>query len=511
MKNIFKRILSTAFLAVLLLTSCDDLLETKNFSDMSPNNFFNTEGDMNAAVTGLYIPCTTNWGYSDGGTGGWYNALFNADINAYYPAGMVTTDIVRPYSSHIFDEFNVGPSIGGSSGAGPLTNTYNIIRFVARATDVINQIENSSGATEDIRNRFVAEVKTLRAFYMFVLMDWFGPINVKLNPETLMDNTILPRPSIEEYVSYIEKDLDDAIATSSFPNKYNDDATNWGRMSKAIAHAIQMKLYMHQKNWTKAKEAASKLMTMGFSIIDNYEDVFNVSRTNEHIWSIPSNEAYDNFYVTEVLPSDFKKGYNHLGNSYIRGNETTYFSGWQVFCMRWDFYDTFEDNDLRKKTIIAEYDAQDGSRKDRNNGMVGAIPIKFTDTQVAHYGIQKDHPVIRYAEVLLSYAEAENELNGPTASAIAAVKEITDRAKIVIPVEATTGKDSFREFLLAERGRELYCEGHRRQDLIRHGVYIKLARERGNDAKDYQVLFPIPQYVITEAGGVIKQNDGYSN
>lgn len=510
MKKVYK-VLSTALMAVLLLTSCNDLLETKNFSDMSPENFFKTEKDISAAVTGLYIPCTTNWGYSDGGTGKWYNALFNADINAYYPAGMITTDIARHYSSHIFDEFNVGPSIGGSSGSGPLANTYNIIRFVARATDVINQIENSNGATEDIRNRFIAEVKTLRAYYMFVLMDWFGPVNVKLDPETLMDNAILPRPSIEEYVSYIEKDLDEAIATASFPNKYNDDSANWGRMSKAIAYAVQMKLYMHQKNWTKAKEATIKLMAMGFSIIDDYEDVFNVARTSEHIWSIPANEAFDNYYVTEVLPSDFQKGYNHLGDSYIRGTASNYLSGWQVFCMRWDFYDTFEAQDTRKKTILDEYDTQSGSRKDRNSGMVGAIPVKFTDSQFANYGIQKEHPAIRYAEVLLSYAEAENELNGPTASAIAAVKEITDRAEVDIPAGATAGKDSFREFLLAERGRELYCEGHRRQDLIRHGVYIKLARERGNDAKDYQVLFPIPQYVITEAGGIVKQNDGYTN
>lgn len=107
MKNSFKYILMGIVLAGATLVSCDDLLETKNFSDMSPSNFFKTEGDMAAAVTGIYLPCTTNWGYSDGGTGKWYNALFNADINAYYPAGMVTTDAVRHYSSNIFDEFTV--------------------------------------------------------------------------------------------------------------------------------------------------------------------------------------------------------------------------------------------------------------------------------------------------------------------------------------------------------------------------------------------------------------------
>ena len=250
---------------------------------------------------------------------------------------------------------------------------------------------------------------------------------------------------------------------------------------------------------------------MGYSIIPSYEDVFNQSCTAEHIWSVPSNTASDNYYVTEALPSDFKRGYNHVGSSYIRGTDDSYFSGWQVFCMRWDFYDTFEDDDVRKQTILCEYDMNDGVRKDRTNGMVGAIPLKFTDTQRADYGIQKEQPILRYAEVLLSYAEAENELNGPTQSAIAAVKQITDRAGTTIPATATASKEAFCDYILEERGRELYCEGQRRTDLIRHGVYISRARERGNNAQDYQVLFPIPQDVITEADGIVEQNPGYTN
>lgn len=505
MKKIFLTTILSAFLGCSLFTSCDDLLETKNFTDMSPSNFFKTEGDMDAAVTGIYLPCTTNWGYGDGGTGGWYNALFNADLAAYYPSGMITTDMVCAYSSNVYDEFNVGPSTGGA-----LTNTYNIIRFVARATDIIDQISKSSGATEDIRNRFIAETKTLRAFYMYTLLDWFGPVNVKLDPEKLMDNTIEPRPSLDTYVGYIEKDLNEALETTSFPEKYNADADNWGRMSKSIAYGIRMKLYMHQKQWAKAKADAEKLMSMGFSLISNYEDVFNVDRTSEHIWSIPANLASDNFYVTEILPSDFKRGYNHLGESYIRGSEDSFKPGWQAYCMRWEFYDTFEDKDIRKNTILCEFDAIDGSHKNRST-MRGAIPIKFTDTQFDNYGIQKAHPVIRFAEVLLSYAEAENELNGPTQNAVDAVKQTTDRAGIEIPASALANKDAFRNFLLEERGHELYCEGQRRQDLIRHGVYISRARERGTNAQDYRVLFPIPQTAITEAGGILEQNPGYTN
>lgn len=501
----FSKYIIGVAVACFTLTSCDDILDTKNFTDISPSNFFQSEGDFDAAVTGLYLPLTTNWGYSDGGTGNWYNSLFNADINSYYAAGMVTTDIMRHYSSNIYDEFNVGPS---SSGA--ILSTYNMMRFVARATDVINHISESSASTEAIRLRYVAEAKTLRAFFMYTLLDFFGPCNVKLDPATLMDNTIEPRPDNATYVKYIETDLEDAIATTSFPDKYNADPTQWGRMSKSIAYAVKMRLALHEKQWGEASEACSRLMAMGFSLLPDYEEVFNSAVNDEIIWGVPANAASDNYYVTEVLPGDFKRGYNSKGRPYIRGSEDNYFGGWQVYCMRWDFYDTFQSNDKRKNVILCEYDAQDGSRKTRATGMPGALPIKFMDTEFANYGTQTAQPIVRYAEVLLSYAEAENELNGPTETAINALRQVTDRAGIEIPASATTSKEALRNYLLEERGHELFAEGIRRQDLIRHGEYIKRACERGNNAKEYQVLFPIPQFAITEAGGILKQNDGYT-
>ncbi|MDR1502203.1 MAG: RagB/SusD family nutrient uptake outer membrane protein [Prevotella sp.] len=506
MKLKFKHIIySIAIISYSVFSSCDDLLETKNFSDMSPENFFLSEGDIDAAVTGIYLPITTNWGYGDGGTGGWYSALLCADLKSYYPKSMITTDEALAYDlSNIFNEFNWGPADGD------LPHTYHVIRFVARATDIINQIEQSNAATEEIRERYIAETKTLRAYYMYVLLDCFGPTNVKLDPTTLMSNEITARPTMETYVGYMEKDLADAIATTSFPDKYNDDADNWGRMSRAIAYGIRIKLYMHQKQWDKAKSDAQEIINMGYSLLENYEDVFNVSRTSEHILSIPANSAYDNFYVTEVLPSDFKKGYNEFGDSYIRGMNDQWLSGWQAYCMRWDFYDTFSASDVRKKTILIEYDTNDGGHKGRDQ-MRGAIPLKYTDTQKYDYGIQKEHPALRYAEVLLSYAEAENELNGPSTAAVNAVKQITDRAQTTIPASAVTSKEAFRDFILAERGRELYCEGQRRQDLIRHGVFIRRANERGANAQEHHVLFPIPQAIITEANGIVVQNPGYTN
>jgi starch-binding outer membrane protein, SusD/RagB family len=516
MKQTMKKytILLAGLLSAVLFTSCNDMLETTNYSDMSPVNFFTSEGDFDAAVTGLYAPCTTNWGYSDLGSGNWHNAIFCADNNAHYAACMVSTDIVTPYSSgNATAEFTMGPSTWG-----PYFHTYNVIRFVARATDIIDNIQKSTGSTQEIRDRYVAESKVLRAYYMWMLWDWFGPVSARLNPESLYSTEFEARPSNETYVQWMLNDIEDAINCSALPVKYNGDESNWGRMSKSIAYAIRMRIYMHEKEWAKAKADAETIMGMGYSLVGNYEDIFNNTMTSEHIWSIPSNTSSDDFYITEILPGDFWEGTFFGGDSYQRGDGSNNISGWQAYCMRWDFYDTFADNDLRKKTIIYEYKDKNGNVHDRSNGMVGAIPIKFTDSQFNEYGINKtggptkEHPVIRYAEILLAYAEAENQLNGPTANAIAAVKQITDRAGIEIPAEAKASKDAFDNFILEESGRELYCEGHRRTDLIRHGEFIKRAQARGvTNAKDYMTLYPIPQTAITEAGGIVEQNPGYTN
>ena len=117
----------------------------------------------------------------------------------------------------------------------------------------------------------------------------------------------------------------------------------------------------------------------------------------------------------------------------------------------------------------------------------------------------------RYADVILSLAEIENELNGPTDKALGYLKQITDRSGVThtIPADIRTSKDKFKEFLLAERGRELYFEGWRRQDMIRFGKYIEYGLSKGYPAKDYMTLFPIPPKVIIESGGIVKNNPGY--
>ncbi len=116
---------------------------------------------------------------------------------------------------------------------------------------------------------------------------------------------------------------------------------------------------------------------------------------------------------------------------------------------------------------------------------------------------------IRYADILLSRAEALNELSGPNAESISLINLVRARAKApLIILTDFASKETLRDFLLDERAKEFYTEGLRREDLIRHGKFILGGKSRGYNAQDFQVLFPIPQQQI-DANNSLKQNPGY--
>lgn len=122
-----------------------------------------------------------------------------------------------------------------------------------------------------------------------------------------------------------------------------------------------------------------------------------------------------------------------------------------------------------------------------------------------------DVPEIRYADILLSRAEALNELKGPNHGSIDLINQVRGRAGINDPsLSDFTSKESLRTHLLKERGWEFYGEaGICREDQIRTGTFISSAIVRGHDnAKPFRVLFPIPQAAM-DGNPKLVQNDGY--
>lgn len=479
--------------ALLFSTGCEDQLETKVFSQLSPDNFYKSEGDFNMAVVALYNPFTSDWGNSvpEGG----YVALYNANNRSYLLRSMLTTDEMENGWDMNLEDFNWQPSTFVGSGTGG-SAVYYRVAHVARATSAIDKMSRSEANIPDaVKKNYIAQAKTLRAWLMYILYDFYGPVTVRTNPETLASTEIEPRPTDEVYTAQIETDLTEAIP--DLANMYNDDAANWGRVSKGVARMLLLKLYMHTRQWKKAEAIGKEIIAMDYELQDNYADIFKVERNKEVIFAIASSTVAPNYYPQHVFPNDY------ASSPIIQRG-----AGWYGYSMPWAFFDKFDPNDKRRTTtIISSYTNSDGGVTDRNTGLRGAIPLKYTGIAGPGPAYPDDVVVFRLGEVYLSVAEAINEDRGPD-EAYAYVNAIRSRAGV--PAFSGMTTEQFRDAILDERGRELYAEGTRRQDLIRHGKFISNALDRGKDADPWEVLFPIPADVINQAGTVIKQNDGYT-
>lgn len=500
-----KSVLWSILIAVSLsmVTSCNDQLETVVNSQLTPDNFYQSEGDANAALITLYVPFTSNWGNPDPGLPAndqWRASLYNADLKTYLMRSILTTDEIANDGSFV----NAGPltnfTWGSSTWTGGNEPTYPKVSYVAKATEVIEAIGNSKAVSDAVKKSYIAQAKVLRAWLMYVLYDFYGPLNVKVDFKTLADTEPTPRLTNEAYVAQMIKDLTEAMP--DLKDKYNADAENWGRVSQGVARMLLLKIYMHTKQWASAEAAAREILPMGYALLTGptgYRDVFSKERNAEIIYAVPANDASPNFWVQEVLPGDFKSAPGIAARNV----------GWNEDYMPWAFYDTYEANDLRKTTILDSYTNQENVVVTRASGMRGAIPVKYMELTPTEPGQPHDVVVFRYADVLLLLAEAINEQRGP-AEAYPFVNQVRARAGVGAFSGMTT--ETFRTALLAERGRELYAEGVRRQDLIRNGSFISNAQARGKTAAaPYMTLFPIPNAVIVQGKGVISQNAGYTD
>ena len=194
--------------------------------------------------------------------------------------------------------------------------------------------------------------------------------------------------------------------------------------------------------------------------------------------------------------------------------------------MRWTFYDTYEANDKRLETIAASYvSTTNGQTKNRTSGMTtGALPFKYDQDPNTKAGVaNNDIPVFRYAEAILIYAETIFETEGITPQAISLVNQVRTRAGLPGIETVNSGAniasvETFREAILTERGHELYCEGVRHMDLIRHGKWVEygkrgftadqlIANSYNSDPR--RAVWPIDPDIVRQSSGIIEQNEAY--
>ncbi len=493
-KYIFKPLLYITLL-VSVLVSCDGL-EPEVYDSLTPENFPQSDSDIEAAVTAVYNVMGLNWMHI------WM------DDDHIVLNELCTDELVSAWTGdwQTKDRFLWTQNFGVFK-----TIYFNYTKGVTKATLLLDLLENSEIANEDLRLRYIAEVKTLRAYFALQLYDLFGPVPLVTDPEIATDISTIyapARPTSDEVVSFISEELIDAA--EDLPVSYTSNS-DYGRVSKGAALTMLMKLYLIEKNWTKVDEVTETIMGLGYDLLDNYNDVFSVdtegNSNKEVILALPKiADGYGTTWYAVVLAQTPK--YQTLTGVTV--------NIWGGLKTPWTFYDLYEEgnDDRLGEALIRYYYDVDGNwvdfRQETNSKAVGAIPKKYQEDP-DHLGNFQGNDIIRYryADVLLARAEALNELNGPTTEVVGLVNKIRDRVHTSLIEETGWTTETMRDYILDERGRELFCEGHRRQDLIRHGKLIEKAHELGRlAAQDYHVLYPLPQSLLDENSN-IKQNPGY--
>lgn len=478
-------------LLVSSLGSCT--LERESYQEIYPDKFFQNESDINKSLTALYAPFSTNWG-----------GLYSADQYSYTTCSEFTTDIMKctwTGYEHFYEHWwKVDGTDNGTDFAERMYKQYN---HLSRIQSTILKIQESP-VTDAVKRRTISEAKCLYGWLGFILYDLFGPVPLATDDaiNEPQKEVIIPRLSDEEYCRVMEDYL--VEAAQNLPEKQSE----WGRVTKGMSKMLLLKFYMCNKDYVKAEVMARELKEMEGKtyelLTDGYSQLFSkeYAQNKEIIQAIPCGVGMPNYWLAEVMPSDYQ--YPHS------------ISAWNGYKMSWDFFDTFESNDQRLNTIISSYTTKSGEEITRGIGAlnIGAVPMKFSyDANLVGAIGTIDVIVYRYADVLLSLAECINENNvGPTNEAVELVNRVRKRAGLEgLKSGQTSDKQTFKDAILTERGHEFYCEGLRRQDLIRHDKFVSTSKGLyPNSQSDwYKVRFPIPTYYINESNGQVKQNDGY--
>ena len=372
----------------------------------------------------------------------------------------------EPYPA--FDRFNADLA-GGDLVEQFFRPFYsNLYKSILSANNVI---DNSSDATQ------VGEAKFLRALSYFKLVMVFGDVTVNLSPAPdVEDKSILARqPAATVYTNVIIPDLQDAISV------LDNSELATSRASQIAAQGILGKVYMHMGDFGSAATELAAVVNnadaAGIALQTNFADIF----------------GEENDLNSEILFA------TQLSTSIEDEYEFTGFPGW------------FSGGDTKSlepldPDLIAAFDASDAAGG--GTDLRRALTIDETlMTGPKWGGLDQDWIELRYADVLLMYAEAMNE-NG---SALAEVLDILDpiriRAGLAVLDEATLNTQALvRQAIYDERRLELALEGHRWFDLVRTGT---VDAEMGETINPNYHLFPIPNSEVLASDGVITQNEGY--
>lgn len=454
--------------ASLLWTSCtDSFFDLEPSSSVVTDKVYKTASDFNVAVVGCY-------------------SKLQSQVNFYTECCEYRSDNLNlsaptagTQDRYDIDHFSEKPSNG-------ILDDYwaNFNNNVYRCNLVLDKIDGVE-FDEGLKKQYKAEAMFIRALTYFNMYRIWGGVPTTRTVVTVEEALKTRRSTDEEMFNFIAGDLKAIVDDNMLPESYTGEDV--GRATLGAAKALLGKVYLTFHKWEEARDVLSQLIGK-YELVQPIESVFDVNNkmNREIIFAVRFNKEVEG------------EGHSYWFNITNLTDDTNQSAA---------LLNCYENGDARKALITYVSAATN----------VCLMP-KFMDTKSSTYNVVgNDQILLRYADVVLMYAEALNEIGYDASASSVALKQLNDvreRAGLdKLTAADVTNQADFRKAILDERQREFPYEGHRWFDLVRMGYAKEAMRTEGFEIQDYQLLFPIPQNEIEKIGNseILWQNPGYDN
>lgn len=460
MKTIIKIALTGTLL--LSLASCSDsFFEQYPSNNVTEGNFYKTDEDFNQGIYACYDKMKTQMAF-------YLNELAYRSDECYLESMAVSTQ--DRYDIDRFQE---------KSNNGIMKNIWNAwYNGIYRCNDVLGHM---AGKTLVNGDKYRGEALFLRSWWYFSLYRVFGGVPVTTTVVSPADAKNIARCSDEDMYNRLTEDLTEAIAL--LPEKRSKEVA---RVTKIAAQALLAKVYLTFEKYPEAQKVLEDAMTdTGYGLMATTAQVFDIS----------------NKMNKEIIFALYYNKTNDHGHGYWYSTNTNVLADVRNPTPEFKAIYSAEDNRLN---LINTYTKITNSLY---------AMTKWMDTYDAQFTQQvgNDFPLLRYADVVLMYAEALGQ-QGNISGALTYLNKTRKRAGLAELTEAEVAdKKAFIQELADERGREFALEGQRWFDLVRLDLAVDFFKARGYSVDSHNLLFPIPQdqIEIVNDKSILWQNPGF--
>ena len=450
-------------LAVFTLFSCEGLLEEDPPSLISFENL--NEETLEAAITGVYEPMTRSRGRL------WEsNYTTFLEIQAEY--GNNRSSWLATFEGYRFNELLNGP----------LAAWQSFYVAIGRANLLIDRV-GKSDLNENLTNSAIAEARFVRGILYYYLVRNWGKVPLRTEAVLTAADANAPLAEIESIYDLIIDDL--KFSEVNLPNTTNKP----GRATAGAAKVFLADVYLTLGEWTDARNKAKEVMdnktTFGYELESDFGIIFSHSSptNSSDVFSIKFHEAvgYGSFIPAVIAPRGPGNIAKEAGVA-ARGILLMAARGNCDLIANWD-----NDDPRKSLNLYNELEVNGVMTPVQLEGIGDFAFGKFKDPSgIEETASGNDFYLMRYADVLLIFAESENMLNGPTSEAYNAVNQVRRRGyglniNSSSPIDLPSGlsKSEFDDLILRERGYEFMMEGKRWFDLVRKNRFDLIQQSKG--------------------------------